>query len=462
MCKSFLKGAVLLVTSALPALAGCGGGLVPGSASAPVGGLLQQRDLVYLGAFRVPKGKYGASTKARSLAYGGESLSFNPARNSLFILGHLDSEKMILEMTIPPVVKSNNLNDLKTAEVLQGSIDITGRLGYDKLAVGNKAVVNGGRPGSLMVYRDRLIGNAWAHYDGDNKAANSHFTANLDWSSGPGFKGFYRVGKSPQAASPSGGFVGGYLGLVPPEWQKSLGGPALTGLGGIPVITRSSFGPSASVFDPADLGVLDPAPATMLVGYPSSHRTLGSYDLGNLVYNSTSEVRGVAFPFGTGSVLFFGRHGLGADNFGAGSNYTGKTTYGPATSNLREVGRRASSFPNNCGSTIVAGGDVCSYDPADTSKGVHGYPYVYRVWAYDAAQLSKVRGGRIKPWEVVPYGVWNLTLPFAVPAARLLSATYDPATQRIYLSQQAGERSGQEPFPLVHVFEVRVPTGQGK
>jgi hypothetical protein len=433
------------------------------SYAAPALPLLQQSSLAYKGAFRVPKGKYGASTKSYSMSYGGNSLTFNPKNNSLFVLGHLDSEKMLLEMSIPPVVNSNTLTSLNTASVIQGSVDITAGVGYDKLGAGSTAVPNGGRPGSLLVYNDKLIGNSWAYYDGSSQAVDSHFTANLDWSAGTGFSGFYSVGVNPEnPASANGGFVGGYMGRVPLEWQADFGGPVLTGLGGTPVITRSSFGPAASVFDPSNLGVSD-VPATMLVGYPSSHRTLGDYTKGNLIYNSTTEVRGVVFPEGTSTVLFFGRHGLGADNYGAGTNYTGHTTYGPATSILSEVGRTATSVPNTCGSAVIAGADVCSYDPADSSKGVHGFPYVYRIWAYDAAELAKVKNGTInpstgvayQPWDVVPYGVWDLPLPFGINQARINSATYDPSTQRIYIAQEAGDKPNLEPFPLIHVFEVQ-------
>jgi hypothetical protein len=424
---------------------------------------LQMSNIVYKGAFRVPKGKYGASTKTYSLASGGQSLGFNPKNNSLFILGHLDSEKMVLEMTIPPLVNSVNLGDLNTANVLQDSIDLTGGIGYDKLGAGNTVIVNGGRPGSLLVYNDKLIGNSWAYYDGSYQAVSSHFSANLDWTSGAGFQGYYRVGVSPLGdTSPNGGFVGGYMGTVPLEWQADFGGPVLTGLGGTPVNTRSSYGPSVSVFDPANLGVVDPVPATMLAGYPSSHMTLG-HTTGNLIYNCTTEVRGVVFPEGSGSVLFFGRHGLGADNYGAGTKYTGQTTYGPGSNNISEAGRTATSVPNTCGSAVIAGADVCSYDPADSSKGVHGYPYAYRVWAYNAADLAKVKNGATnpatglpyKPWDVVPYAVWDLPLPFSVSQARIDSATYDPATQRIFLAQEAADRPSMEPFPVIHVFEVQ-------
>ena len=47
-------------------------------------GLLGESDLTYLGAFRLPSGNFGAS----SFEYGGTALAYNPANNSLFIVGH--------------------------------------------------------------------------------------------------------------------------------------------------------------------------------------------------------------------------------------------------------------------------------------------------------------------------------------------------------------------------------------
>ena len=45
--------------------------------------LVQLSDLQYLGAFRVPQG----TTDTNTFNYGGTSLAFNPANNSLFMTG---------------------------------------------------------------------------------------------------------------------------------------------------------------------------------------------------------------------------------------------------------------------------------------------------------------------------------------------------------------------------------------
>jgi len=58
--------------------------------------LLQLSDLEYQGAFRVPQGTIGGST----LNYGGTGLTYNPARNSLFLVGH-DWDQASAEISIP-------------------------------------------------------------------------------------------------------------------------------------------------------------------------------------------------------------------------------------------------------------------------------------------------------------------------------------------------------------------------
>src|SRR4029079_8314954 len=75
----------------------------------------------YVGAFRVPDGKIGDS----SFAWGGTALAFNPANNSLFMVGH-DHQQAVTEIQIPAsVVNSGNLKDLPTAKVLQAFEKVT-------------------------------------------------------------------------------------------------------------------------------------------------------------------------------------------------------------------------------------------------------------------------------------------------------------------------------------------------
>jgi hypothetical protein len=47
-----------------------------------------------------------------------------------------------------------------------------------------------------------------------------------------------------------------------------------------------------------------------------------------------------------------------------------------------------------------------------------------------------------------------LDLPFANGDGTILGAAYDSSTQRIFISQQGGERYGEAPFPVIHVFKI--------
>jgi hypothetical protein len=125
-------------------------------------------------------------------------------------------------------------------------------------------------------------------------------------------------------------------------------------------------------------------------------------------------------------VLFFGRQGIG------------KWCYGTGTNDKSLEGTEAEP------------GDLYCYDPTEPGKGGHGYPYVYYVWAYDALDLAAVKSGERQPWEVTPYAVWNLDLPFERGGARILGATYDSASGRIFVSQANADGDN----PLIHVFSI--------
>ena len=70
-------------------------------------------------------------------------------------------------------------------------------------------------------------------------------------------------------------------------------------------------------------------------------------------------ITGMVFPSGTRTVLFFGKHGMGNYCYGTGGS---------------------------------SGGDC--FDPDDSSKGIHSYPYRSQVWAYDANDLIAVKNGQ--------------------------------------------------------------------
>lgn len=355
--------------------------------------LVQKGNLVYQGAFRVPQGTSDATT----FEYGGTALGYNPANNSLYITGH-DHLQFSAEISIPPaVVNSTTLRDLATATILQPLTDATER----RLGRINPPDPNPKKIGGHLVYNGRLIVTGFSYYDGAGTQSASHFSRPLSLSTTGDVIGPYSVGPNPR-------FVGGYMTPVPPEWQASFAGPALTGMCCLSIANVQSCGPSISVFDP---GVTSRS-AARLLGYPLSN-PLRPVSSTNAVYNLTSSISGVVFPSGTRSVLFFGRHGAGRYCYGEGED---------------------------CG------------DLADSSKGVHGYPYVYQVWAYDAVDLLAVKNGAKREHQPQPYAVWTFNLPFehARSTHFLGGAAYDPRTQRIYLSQRGGDAAG----PVIHVFRV--------
>src|SRR5206468_9713855 len=131
----------------------------------------------------------------------------------------------------------------------------------------------------------------------------------------PSFRGVYSVGEPART-----GFVSGYLAAVPAEWQALLGGPAVTGQCCIPIVTRTSFGPAAFAWNPADLGNTTPAPATPLVYYTGDHATLGSWEGSDPTYGGTTGMGGLALVAGTRTALFVGRNGIGPFCYGNGTS----------------------------------------------------------------------------------------------------------------------------------------------
>jgi hypothetical protein len=367
--------------------------------------LLHQSDLVYQGAFRLPKGSFG-STSGIGFEYGGHPVTYNPANNTLFISGY---DILTAEVSIPTPVAGNKLGSLNTAVVIHNFVDA-----YEgKRKQVDPTEVNGIAIGGGLFYENSFYMSVFDFYDAEANQATSHFIRPQSLAASGQVQGPFKVG----ALNP--GFYSGYMGLIPVEWRSAFGGPAITGNCCLPIITRTSLGPAAFVFNPVHLGVVNPVPAKPLVYYPSEHPTLGTYsaspEIPNLYYNGMSEVKGVVFPSQTRSVLFFGRQG------------TGKFCYG----------------------TGGAGNGEC-YDPVSGDKGGHAYPYIYYVWVYDALELLKVKNDQKKPWDVIPYEMWTLSFPFGLADARILGADYDAQTNRIFITQWLGEES----LPIVYVYTV--------
>jgi hypothetical protein len=375
--------------------------------------LVQARNLKWVGAFRLPGGHYGTPN---GFSFGGKPLAYNPANNSLFVGGH-SYDKGIAEVTIPTPVPSTDVAALPFAAVLQPLSDPT------EGKIWQLTTVNGVELGGLLVANGTLVGTAYVYYDADASQRAAHYTRALKLST-PSVRGFYAVGNA------GTGFVSGWLGAVPQEWQPLLGGAALTGQCCVPIISRTSWGPAVFSFNPAALTGSPPGsvPAIPVVYYPSDHPTLGPYDQQSQVWNGSTTIGGFAIPRGTRSLLFFGKMGTGAFCYGGGTD----------TQAL-------------AGKPDGEGGNYC-YDPMDSSKGTHAFPYREQVWAYDLNDLAAVKRGAMQPWDVKPYATW---FPDFQPAGvDIGGVAYDAEHQLIYVSQLRVDADGFEYRPLIHAFRI--------
>jgi hypothetical protein len=316
-------------------------------------------------------------------------------------------------------VNSADVNDMPFASYVQPFADITEGHLVDVAADG--AGLSG-----LMVYGNRLVGTASIFYDANDTQRVSHFSRSvqLNQRSFSGWSQVWEKGRS--------GFVSGMMAVVPAEWRDKLGGPAVTGQCCIPIVSRTSNGPAAFSFDPAKLG--EPrVNATPLLYYTLNNATLGPWEGSNPTYGATTMIRAVAIIAGTRTVLYLGSNGIGPH------------CYGDGTSNKALDGTRSADGAHLC------------YDPTTSDKGSHAYPYRYQVWAYDLNDLAAVKAGKKKPWDVVPYGVWPLTLPTPEPMVRLGGIGYDAERQIIYLSQLRADQDGYSSRAVMHAIRIALP-----
>jgi hypothetical protein len=368
-------------------------------------------DLVYEGAFRLP----ATESNGDSFSFAAGPLAFNPDGQSLFVGAR---SRRVAEVSVPQPVNSKEVGALPSATYLQPFSDPSDGHLTDIAASGISL-------SGLLVHDRQLLGSGLIYYDANNIQTLSHFARPLKLGE-PSVKKLVRVWQNGKS-----GFVAGYMAAVPPEWQSRLGGPAITGQCCTAIITRSSWGPAAFAFDPADVSAGRNANADPLVYYPLDHPTLGPWEGSNPTYGGTMQVGGLALLAGTRTALFIGRNGMGPFCYGNGTS------------------------DEALASSRTSGGERYCFDPTNKDKGQHAYPYRYQMWAYDLNELAEVRAGRRDPWDVKPYGVWPFDLPIIEPGVRIGGVAYDAARQRLFILQTQGDRDGFAFRPLVHVFIVK-------
>lgn len=335
----------------------------------------------------------------------GAALSVSEDGRFLYCAGH-DYGQRISRLALPAAALPTALGGTGNTSV-GGTVTVSTPLTSvpgDSGAAGTKNC------GSLE-WAGRLIVSKYTFYDGGGTASRSHTVA-ANAAALTGWGSMQRVG----TRHPN--FYGGPMGVIPPEWRTLLGGPAITSQSTLSIITTTSAGPCAFVFDPADVGVVTgTVTATPLMWFdPTGARSymggaLDTTGVASEYWSLADAYGGFAFPAGTRSFLCIHRHG-----------------FGPL---------RYKNADNSCGE----------------SGGYSAPPYRLQVSAFDANDLLAVKTGTKQPWELQPYAIWTLPVTIDGACVRLArgGVAYDPVTRRIYAVAQWASPS--QP-PRIHVWQV--------
>lgn len=388
--------------------------------------LLTETDLVYEGAFRLPRNAGGDM-----FDYSGTVLAYWEANNSLLAVGW---NQEVAEISIPTPINNANRLALNVATVRQPFTDVL--RGLRTTVDGDPS--NGAPIGGLAVSGGKLIVSVYRYYDGTGTHSKSHFVTGLDFANLPSVQGPYQVGTFVQYP---GGWVGGWMPPIPASLQGQFGSAThFTGQCCVSVITRSSYGPALSTFEPAKLGTQVPLNSKRVLGYDTAHQTVGGYDSQygqpDVLFHMTYKPGGIVIPDGSRTALVFARQGIGPN------------CYGPGTADKSLAGTQSGGFT------------VC-YDPYSADQGAHAFPYIYQVAAYDMDELAAVYRGEKQFYQVKPYARWPLTMQFPNIGAEIGGVTYDPVNKRIFVSVRYGDSdpANYVAAPMIHVFKVQMPAG---
>lgn len=370
--------------------------------------LLTIDDLRYEGAFRLPADEFGIS----SMNYSEGPLTYDPERASIFIVGHAH-QQAIAEFAVPEIVNSTVITDLRMADppVQSFAAFLNSAPGGNPQSldrIGGLAVISG---------TTQMLINAYEYYDAPGD--NTHTTLVVRSAGNLGFTqlaGFFEF-------AGGAGHTAGWISPVPAEWQSILGGPYITGASsGIPIIGRTSVGPSAFVFDPQDVGRTSPISTTRLLDFSLNHplhADLENSSGANKLWTHLSRVTyGVIVP-GTRTYLTLG--------------YSGGHESGVCYKCTQDNG--------------VECGGYCAPQADD---------YYHFYWLWDVNDLVAVKNGEKQPHEVRPYASGEFVSPFAGDEAQLGGASFDPATGRLYITAQKADRAQGEFAnpPVVMVYKV--------
>ncbi len=368
--------------------------------------------LKYLGGFRVPRG----------IDWDRGTVAGATKRHSLYYFGN-PKESKLAEIEIPPDLSPDQaIQDLPIADVIQGFSDVWSRVKIREKESRYKWATLGLRPGGITCFDGKVIVSVYDFYDGSQQHTRSHFIIEGDDLAGAPVSGCYVVGDRSQGGIYGAGFTGGHSCEIPAAWRNSIGATHLLGLAGVSIHGRTSNGPSAFAWRPADL--IDENQATdvdPLFTYPLKHRLIprtAGTGHASPVWHLGSRQRGLFWPTGCRTIYAVGSSGMG------------KLCYGPGGTDDRSA----------------------CYDPINANKGYHSFPYKSRLWSYDARDVMAVIRGERKPWDLLPYQIQDFPIPDRTGRADI-SSTFDAENQRLYVLQHGAESVRYARYPVIRVYQ---------
>jgi len=401
--------------------------------------LVLPEDLTYMGAFRLPEGSNNSNWE-----YSGYAMTYYPDGDpqdtgdgypgSLFAVGH-DHQQFVSEISIPEpfISPGKNLDDLNTAETIQGFHDITG-----------------GAFGYLEIPR---AGLAYLPPQGDQSSGKLHFAWGQhfedEW---PPTHGWSELDIStPNTAGPwhidgfSNYVTNDYMFEIPEDWASNYTPDLRLATGRFRDGHWSGLGPALFAIGPWDEGNPPPAGATLENVTPL------------LLYGEQQEGNFEIDISGEHSMITFSE----PDEWSGGAWLTADDKSAVIFIGTKALGDSWYGFANGVVYPI-------SGDPDEVYPDVPPWPHDSRGWwsediaaqilFYNPFDLAAVVAGEMEPWEPQPYATMEID-------DYLLDPDFDHERQKRYLvgatafDRERGrlfimERRADEDKSIVHVFQV--------
>lgn len=368
--------------------------------------------LEYRGAFRLPTNTFGAS----SLSYCQGPIEYNPDNHSIFIVGH-PHHQAIAEFAIPPLMVSDSIHLLNMAiDPIQEFVTV-----LDNTILSNPDGLN--RIGGMCYLKNSssaaLVVNAYEYYDAPGDNITSTFVlGNANDLSSVNVGGMYALDN--QAAH-----LAGWISPIPDSYSSLMGGTHIFGhSSGIPIISRTSVGPSAYVVDLS--GAFIPSFSINLIDKLLGFSLANPLDIALSNENLTNNIW----------------------------THLSRAVYGfiiPGTRTYFTLGSSGGHNSGVCYKCTQNNGNLCGGYCAPDAQDYEEY-----YWLWDINDLLEVKEGLKNSYDVYPYDFGVFATNFGERSQEISGACFDPIEHKLYVTvANADTLQGIYSFPpVIEVFEI--------